>query len=130
LARARWLGLSSRPRTSLAKRFAERMGGKAPTEDQAAAYSATLAYLSAVKAAGTVEGDKVVGEMKTSPIDDPLFGHVVVRPDGRATHPMYVFKVKSPQQSKSRFDVYDLIETIPADAAFRPLDQGGCSLVK
>jgi branched-chain amino acid transport system substrate-binding protein len=43
---------------------------------------------------------------------------------------MYVFKVKAPQQSKSRFDVYDLIETIPPEAAFRPLDQGGCALVK
>ena len=102
-----------------------------PTEDQAAAYSATLAYLRAVKRAGAIEGDKVVAEMRASPIDDPLFGHVVVRVDGRATHAMYVFKVKSPQgDPKSRYDVYDLIETIPAEAAFRPLDQGGCSLVK
>jgi branched-chain amino acid transport system substrate-binding protein len=115
---------------AFATRFAERMGGKMPTEDQAAAYSATLAYLRAVKAAGTIEGDKVINEMKKSPIDDPLFGHVVVRADGRATHAMYVFKVKSPQQSKSRYDVYDMVENIPAEAAFRPLDQGGCSLVK
>jgi branched-chain amino acid transport system substrate-binding protein len=68
--------------------------------------------------------------MKTSPIDDPLFGPVVIRADGRATHAMYVFKVKSPQQSKSRFDVYDLVETIPPEAAFRPLGQGNCPLVK
>jgi branched-chain amino acid transport system substrate-binding protein len=115
---------------AFAKRFAERMGGKMPTEDQAAAYSATLAYLRAVKRAGTIEGDKAVAEMKAAPIDDPLFGHVTVRADGRATHPMYVFKVKSLEQSKSRFDVYDLVETIPADSAFRPLDQGGCPLVK
>jgi branched-chain amino acid transport system substrate-binding protein len=111
-------------------RFAERMGGKMPTEDQAAAYSATLAYLRAVKAAGTIEGDRVLAEMKKSPIDDPLFGRVVVRKDGRATHAMYVFRVKAPEQSKGRYDVYDLIETIPSEAAFRPLDQGGCSLVK
>ena len=111
-------------------RFAERMGGKMPTEDQAAAYSATLAYLRAVKAAGTIEGDKVLAEMKKSPIDDPLFGRVVVRVDGRAMHAMYVFRVKAPEQSKSRYDVYDLLETIPPEAAFRPLDQGGCPLVK
>jgi len=115
---------------AFASRFAERMGGKMPTEDQAAAYSATLAYLRAVKRAGTIEGDRVIAEMKKSPIDDPLFGHVVIRADGRATHAMYVFKVKSPQQSKSRYDVYDVIETIPPEAAFRPLDQGGCPLVK
>jgi branched-chain amino acid transport system substrate-binding protein len=111
-------------------RFAERMGGKMPTEDQAAAYSATLAYLRAVKSAGTIEGDKVLAEMRKSPIDDPLFGRVVVRIDGRAMHAMYVFRVKAPEQSKSRYDVYDLVETIPPEAAFRPLDQGGCSLVK
>jgi branched-chain amino acid transport system substrate-binding protein len=111
-------------------RFADRMGGKMPTEDQAAAYSATLAYLRAVKAAGTIEGDRVLAEMKKSPIDDALFGHVVVRADGRATHAMYVFKVKAPQQSKSGYDVYDLVETIPPEVAFRPLDQGSCSLVK
>ena len=111
-------------------RFAERMGGRMPTEDQAAAYSATLAYLRAVKAAGTIAGDRVVSEMRKSPIDDPLFGRVVVRPDGRATHAMYVFRVKAPQESKSRYDVYDLVETIPPEAAFRPLDQGGCPLVK
>ena len=111
-------------------RFAERMGGKMPTEDQAAAYSATLAYLRAAKSAGTIEGDKVLAEMKKSPIDDPLFGRLVVRVDGRAMHAMYVFRVKAPEQSKSRYDVYDLIETIPPEAAFRPLDQGGCPLVK
>jgi branched-chain amino acid transport system substrate-binding protein len=111
-------------------RFAQRMGGRMPTEDQAAAYSATLAYLTAAKAANTIEGDKVVAQMRSAPIDDPLFGHVVVRPDGRATHAMYVFKVKPPEQSKGRYDFYDLVETIPAEQAFRPIEQGGCPLVK
>jgi branched-chain amino acid transport system substrate-binding protein len=115
---------------AFSERFAKRMAGRMPTEDQAAAYSATLAYLRAVKAANTIAGDAVVAEMRKTPIDDPLFGRVVIRPDGRATHPMYVFKVKSPQASKSRYDVYDLVETIPADKAFRPIDQGGCPLVK
>ncbi len=111
-------------------RFAARMGGRMPTEDQAAAYSAALAYLRAARSAGTIEGDRVLAEMKKTPVDDPLFGRVVVRADGRATHPMYVFRVKAPRESKSRYDVYDLIETIPPEAAFRPLDQGGCPLVK
>jgi branched-chain amino acid transport system substrate-binding protein len=129
LSEAFYWDLNDSTRTFSA-RFAERMGGKMPTENQAAAYSATLAYLRAVRAAGTIEGDRVLTEMKKSPIDDPLFGRVVVRMDGRATHAMYVLRVKAPQQSKSRYDVYDLIETIPPEAAFRPLDQGGCPLVK
>jgi branched-chain amino acid transport system substrate-binding protein len=111
-------------------RFAKRMDGRMPTEDQAAAYSATLAYLRAAKAANTIAGDAVVAQMRSAPIDDTLFGRVIVRPDGRATHAMYVFKVKTPLQSKSLYDVYDVLETIPADQAFRPLGQGGCPLVK
>ncbi len=113
---------------AFARRFAERMDGRMPTEDQAGVYSETLAYLRAAKAADTIDGDKVVAAMKAAPIADPLFGPVVVRPDGRATHPMYVFKVKPPAESKGRWDVYGLVETIPADEAFRPLAEGGCPL--
>jgi branched-chain amino acid transport system substrate-binding protein len=115
---------------AFSERFAKRMGGRMPTEDQAAAYSATLAYLRAAKSANTIAGDVIVAQMRSAPINDLLFGQVVIRPDGRATHPMYVFKVKSPQASKSRYDVYDLVQTIPANLAFRPIDQGGCPLVK
>jgi branched-chain amino acid transport system substrate-binding protein len=68
--------------------------------------------------------------MKKAPIDDPLFGRVVVRADGRATHAMYVFRVKPPGESKGRWDYYDLVEAIPADEAFRPLADGGCPMVK
>jgi branched-chain amino acid transport system substrate-binding protein len=67
--------------------------------------------------------------MRTAPIDDALYGTVTVRPDGRAVHEMYVFKVKSPAASKGKYDVYDLLETIPAEQAFRPLKDGGCPLV-
>ena len=61
--------------------------------------------------------------------DDPTYGTVKVRPDGRAVHDMFVFKVKAPAQSKGPDDIYDLLETVPADQAFRPLAEGGCPLV-
>jgi branched-chain amino acid transport system substrate-binding protein len=115
---------------AFAKRFATRMNGRMPTEDQAGVYSATLAYLRAVRDAGTIDGDKVVAQMKAHPIDDALFGHVVIRPDGRATHAMYLFRVKTPAESKGPWDLYTLEQTIPADSAFRPLADGGCPLVK
>ena len=111
------------------KRFAARMDGRMPTVNHAATYSATLAYLRTVQAAQTIEGDKVVAQMRSAEIDDPLFGKVKVRQDGRAVHSMFVFEVKSPADSKGRYDYYKLVQTIPADQAFRPLDQGGCSLV-
>jgi branched-chain amino acid transport system substrate-binding protein len=45
-------------------------------------------------------------------------------------HPMYLFEVKKPDETKYPYDYYKLISTIPADEAFRPLTEGGCSLVK
>jgi branched-chain amino acid transport system substrate-binding protein len=115
---------------AFAKRFAAEMGGRMPTEDQAGVYSATLAYLRAVRDAGTIDGDKVVAQMRAHPIDDALFGQVQIRPDGRAVHAMYLFRVKTPAESKSAWDLYSLVQTIPADSAFRPLADGGCPLVK
>ncbi len=115
---------------AFSKRFAERMGGRMPTEDQAGVYSATLAYLHAVRATGTIDGDKVVAEMKRQPIDDKVFGRVQIRADGRTIHPMYLFRVKAPAASKGPWDYYELVETIPAERAFRPLAEGGCPLVQ
>jgi branched-chain amino acid transport system substrate-binding protein len=111
------------------KRFAERMGGRMPTVNHAATYSATLAYLRAVQAAQTIEGDKVVAQMESAEIEDPLFGPVKVRKDGRAVHTMFVFEVKKPEDSKGRYDYYKLVRTIPADEAFRPIDQGECPMI-
>ena len=111
------------------KRFAAEMPGRVPTENQAGVYSSVLAYLRAVKAAGSIEGEKVMAAMKAAPITDKLFGTVTVRADGRAIHPMYVFRVKTPAESSSRWDLYKLVETIPAEQAFRPLAEGGCPLV-
>jgi len=110
-------------------RFGQRFNGRVPTANQAGTYSSVLAYLRAVKAAGTIDGAAVVAQMRKAPIQDDLFGTVIVRPDGRAVHDMYTFKVKAPGESTSRWDVYDLVTRIPGSEAFRPLDQGGCPMV-
>jgi len=111
------------------KRFAERMEGRMPTINHAATYSATIAYLRAVQAAQTIEGDKVVAQMQSAEINDPLFGPVKVRKDGRAIHTMFVFEVKKPEESKGRYDYYKLVRTIPAEEAFRPIDKGECPMI-
>ena len=115
---------------AFAKRFAAQMAGKMPTENQAGVYSSVLAYLRAAKRAGSIDGEAVVAEMERQPIDDALFGHVVIRPDGRAIHDMYVVRVKAPAESHGAWDVYDPVLTIPAADAFRPLADGGCALAK
>ncbi|GJD53467.1 hypothetical protein OPKNFCMD_6242 [Methylobacterium crusticola] len=115
-----------------ARRFAARPGqaGKVPSGNQAGVYSATLAYLDAVARAGSDDGRTAVAEMKRQPPRDALFGNLSVRPDGRAIHPIYLFEVKKPGESRAPYDYYTLVATVPADQAFRPLAEGGCPLVR
>jgi branched-chain amino acid transport system substrate-binding protein len=58
-----------------------------------------------------------------------VFGKSYIRADGRNMHDMYLFEVKKPSESKGPWDYYNLIATIPAEEAFRPLDQGNCPMV-
>jgi branched-chain amino acid transport system substrate-binding protein len=113
------------------KRFAQKHNNKMPTSAQAGVYSAVVHYLKAIAQTKTDgDGRAVVAKMKDLPTDDPAFGKGTVREDGRKIHPMYLFEVKSPDQSKGAWDYYKLVATIPAAEAFRPLDQGDCALVK
>jgi len=115
---------------AFSRRFAERHRGAMPTMAQAGVYSAVLHYLKAVEALKSDEGPKVIAKMKELPTDDPVFGKGYVRADGRKIHPMYLFEVKKPSESKGPWDYYKVRATIPAEQAFRPLDQGDCPLVK
>jgi branched-chain amino acid transport system substrate-binding protein len=93
-------------------------------------YSSVRAYLNAALAAGTNDAQAVIRALKEKPIDDDLFGPVVVRPDGRAIHNMYILKVKAPAASKSKWDLLEQVGLLTGPEAFRPLDDGGCSLVE
>ncbi|MDO5369617.1 MAG: ABC transporter substrate-binding protein [Paracoccus sp. (in: a-proteobacteria)] len=112
------------------QRFAEGHGGRMPTQVHAGVYSSIMHYLNAVEAAGTKDAAAVMAKMKETPIDDPLFGKGEIRADGRAIHDMYLFRVKSPDQSAGEWDVYETLATIPAAEAFRPLAEGGCPLAQ
>jgi branched-chain amino acid transport system substrate-binding protein len=104
--------------------------GRRPSMVQAGVYSGILHYLKAVEALKSAkDGKTVVAKMKEIPTDDPLFGKGEVRADGRKTHDMYLFEVKKPEESKGPWDYYKLLATIPAEKAFRPLNDGGCPLV-
>lgn len=112
------------------KRFAAKFGGKMPTSAQAGVYSSVLHYLKAVEATKSKDSTAVMAKMKEMPIDDALFGKGSIRPDGRAIHPMYLFEVKKPEESKGEWDLYKTVATIPTEEAFRPMADGGCPLVK
>ncbi|MEI2733432.1 MAG: ABC transporter substrate-binding protein [Rhodoblastus sp.] len=114
------------------KRFAPRNGGKYPTMNQAGAYAAVLHWMKAIAAMDKVKaksGAAVVAAMKQMPTDDPLFGKGSIRADGRTIHDMYLFQVKTPEESKKPYDYYKLVSTVPGDKAFRPMADGGCPLV-
>jgi len=115
---------------SWSRRFQERHPQKnMPNDMQAGVYASTLHYLKAVDKVGSAsDGRAVVAAMKSIPTDDPLFGKGTIRQDGRKMHPMYLFEVKRPDESKGAWDYYKLLSTIPAEQAFRPLGEGGCKL--
>ncbi len=105
-----------------------------PNMVQAGNYASTLHYLKAVKdmglAAAKADGRAAVARMKAMPTDDDCFGVGKIRADGRTIHPSYLFQAKTPAESKSAWDGLKLVTTTPADEAFRPMSEGGCSLVK
>jgi len=108
----------------------EAEAGKKPNMVQAGVYASVLHYLKAVEAVGGKETEAVMAKMKEMPTDDPLFGKGQIRVDGRKIHDSYLFRVKSPDQSEGPWDYYETVATIPAEEGFRPLEEGGCSLVQ
>jgi branched-chain amino acid transport system substrate-binding protein len=112
------------------KRWQAERSGKIPTSDHAGVYSSVLHYLKAVEALKSeADGRAVVARMKELPTDDRLFGKGTIRVDGRKMHPMYLFEVKTPSESKYPGDFYKTRAVVPAEEAFRPLKEGGCPLV-
>ena len=111
------------------KRFFE-LHKRMPTMAQAAVYSAIRHYLTAIEAAGTDEAKAVMVKMREIPVNDIYSKNGRVREDGRMVHDMYFVQVKTPAESTGPWDYYKILSTIPGDQAFRPLDEGGCPLVK
>jgi branched-chain amino acid transport system substrate-binding protein len=103
---------------------------KIPSMLTAGAYSATLHYLKAVQAAGTDEPKTVMAKMREMPVNDVMTKNGKLREDGRLVRDMYLFQVKSPQESKNKDDIYKLIATVPGDKAYRPMSEGKCPFVK
>jgi branched-chain amino acid transport system substrate-binding protein len=115
-------------------RFSALVKNVRPTMVQAGVYSSTMHYLKAATAMGPaqakVDGAATIAQMKKMPTDDDCFGPGTIRIDGRKLHPSYLWEVKKPSESKGPWDYYKPVASTPADQAFRPLDKGGCPLVK
>lgn len=115
---------------AFAKRFMEKNPGAPPSYTQAGVYSAVSHYLKAIKAIGTDDADKVSEQMRKTKINDFMTRDGWIREDGRIMREMYLERVKSPEESRYPFDYFNIVATIPANEAFRPLKDGGCPHVK
>ncbi len=104
-----------------------------PNKNWANAYAGALHYLKAAAGMGVArakaDGRATVEAMKALPLDDSLFGKSTIRRDGQAMHDMLLLRIKTPAQSHSPGDFCEIVQTLPAEQAVRPLGQGGCKLV-
>lgn len=103
---------------------------KMPTMGQAGTYSAVRHYLQAIKDSNSVDADVIAARMRETPVDDDVVRGGKIRADGRLVKPMYVVEVKKPAESTGPWDLEKVIDTIPADKAFRPLSESDCPLVR
>jgi branched-chain amino acid transport system substrate-binding protein len=103
-----------------------------PNSEHAATYASVLHYLKTVASMGAAEakasGLNAVKAMKAMPTDDDCFGPGKIREDGRALIPTYLLQAKTPQESRSEWDLFKIVAETPADQAFRPLDQNLCAM--
>ena len=116
------------------KRVLPKTPNNYPNMNHAGTYSATLHYLKTVAAMGPAaskaDGRATIARMKAMEVDDDAFGKSRIREDGRNLVQAYLFEVKTPAESKGKWDYYKLLATTPGGEAFRPLDAGGCPFVK
>ena len=115
------------------KRFLPRSPNNYPNMIHAGCYSGALHFLKAVAAMGVPaakkSGTAIAEQMKKTKVDDDAF-QGSIREDGRGMFPAYLFEVKTPAESKAKWDYYKLLQTTPPAEAWRPLADGHCYYVK
>ncbi|WP_164496356.1 ABC transporter substrate-binding protein [Ferruginivarius sediminum] len=114
---------------AFADRFSERMNGQRPTMVHAGVYSSVMHYLKAVAETNDDGGKAAVDQMKKMPVNDFFAQDAEIRADGRMVHDMYLVEVKDPSESSGKWDYYNVLRTIPGDAAYQPLSESRCPLV-
>ena len=111
------------------QRFFEKHGAM-PTMVQAGVYSAVMHYLEAIKASGSDAAAPVRKQLGEMELNDFFVQNGKIESNGLMSHDMYLAKVKTPDQSKSDWDLLDIVSTIPAEKAYIPVSESSCSLVK
>jgi branched-chain amino acid transport system substrate-binding protein len=111
-----------------ADKFKERTDTR-PSFAHAGNYSAAMQYLEAVQRAGTDASDDVVKELEGYEFEDFFARNGKIRAeDHRMVHDAYLAQVKPKSEVGEDWDYEKILKTIPADEAFRPASESGCSL--
>ncbi len=111
------------------RKFFEKMK-RMPSSIQAGDYSATLQFLNAVKATGSDDSDKVLAQMRKTPVNDIFAKGGFIRGDGRMVHDMYLMQVKAPDKSTEPWDYYNVVETFKGEAAWTTKAESKCAAWK
>jgi branched-chain amino acid transport system substrate-binding protein len=111
------------------RRFFEKMK-RMPSSVQAGDYSAALQYLTAVKASGSDDADKVIAQLKKTKINDIFTKGGFVRDDGSMIHDMYLMQVKTPDKSVEPWDYYNVVQTFKGEEAWTTKAESKCALWK
>ncbi|SCY02956.1 ABC transporter substrate-binding protein [Microvirga guangxiensis] len=114
---------------AFAKRFQAKTG-KMPNMIHVGTYSTVMQYLKAVQKAGTDETEAVAKALHEMPVQDAFTKNGKVLPNGRMVYDMYLFQVKKPEESKSEWDMYKQLATIPGDQAYMKAAESGCQLTQ
>ncbi|WP_158744532.1 ABC transporter substrate-binding protein [Acidisphaera sp. L21] len=102
-----------------ANRFAADHNGLRPTAAQAADYSATTQWLTAVQTAGTTDADAVIHALDGHKFDDIFAHHGEFRAsDHMVMHDLYIVRVRPSAQLPEPHAWYDVLDTVPAATAF------------
>ncbi len=116
---------------AFAKRVLPKTPKNMPNAVHAGCYAGTLHFLKSVADIGIAQkadGAAVVARMKAMPADDDCFGKTIIRADGRAMVTPYLLQVKKPSESKSEWDIFNVLSSLTPDESAPPVS--ACPLVK
>ncbi len=116
---------------AFAKRVLPKTPKNMPNAVHAGCYAGTMHFLKSIADIGIAQksdGAAVVARMKAMPADDDCFGKTIIRADGRAMVTPYVLQVKKPSESKSEWDIFNVLSSLTPNESAPPV--GACPLVK
>ncbi len=110
---------------AFSKRFFERRNAM-PNMIHAGVYSAVRHYLKAIEATGSTAPDQVFAWMRANPVKDAFTQNGRLREDGAMVHDMFLMEVKSPAESKSKWDILKLVRKVDGNEAYPTLAESRC----